>query len=403
MSVQQQYPQMPPTPDFLSKDEVALLKRSMLSKYPDDEQETFIRICQRTRLDPFTKQIYATRRYQKVRDEHGEYKKVPTLVPVTGIMGLTAVAERTHSYDGCEIAWSAKDGEWKAEWLQTEAPEAARCIVYHKHRSHPEVGIARWNSYVGQQWNQDKKQWEITDFWERMGDYMLAKCAKAQALRGAFPDQLSNIYIREELDSNVTDIDTETETIPTDEQKILENRQREAELLKGFPKENLVQQKPGPVPTPAEMAEPADVHKLPAQPATPPKKQPTPKPPPEPAPVAAAPTQPPPEPPAPAPAPPPTIPPGAEPKADDIDLSSPSTDIQDAPPPPWKEHVILGVAHVKFHRRKIGELNAAELQIIENQWLPTIREQWDDATDAQRADARAFESAIAYSKMAKPF
>lgn len=399
MSVQQ-LQQYPTTPDFLSKEEVALLKRSMLSKYPDDEQETFIRLCQRTRLDPFTKQLYATRRYQKVKDENNEWKKVPTLVPVTGIMGLTAVAERTHSYDGCEIAWSGKDGEWKAEWLKDENPEAARCIVYHKHRSHPEVGIARWNSYVGQQWNQDKKQWEITDFWDRMGDYMLAKCAKAQALRGAFPDQLTNIYIREELDSNITDIETETETIPSDEQKIIENRRREAEVIKQFP--HVVSSPPVGGPTPAEMAEPADVHKLPEQPASPPKKTKA-TPPPEPAPATASAPPAPPPPVAPKPQQPEPKPEEPKPDEDNIDLSSPSTDIKDTPPPVWKEHVITGVAHVKFHKRKVGDLNQAELQIIEDQWLPAIREQWDDATDAQREDARAFESAIAYSKMAKPF
>src|SRR5260221_2081915 len=349
---------LPSVPDFLSKDEVALLKRSLLSKYPDDEQETFIRICQRTRLDPFTKQIYATRRYQKVRDEHGDTKKVPTLVPVTGIMGLTAVAERTHSYDGCEIAWSGKDGEWKAEWLKDENPEAARCIVYHKHRAHPEVGIARWGSYVGQQWNQDKKQWEITDFWARMGDYMLAKCAKAQALRGAFPDPLSNIYIREELDSNITDIETETETIPSEEQKILDNRRREAEVIKQFP--HVVSSPSATSPTAAEIAEPADVHKLPEQPVTPPKKSKAAE---EPAVAPPAPPVPPPE-------------PSVEPKPDDIDLSSPSTDIKGDMPPSWKEHVILGVSHVKFHKRKVGDLNEAELAIIENQWIPQARSTW---------------------------
>ncbi len=81
-------------------------------------------------------------------------------------------------------------------------------------------------------------------------------------------------------------------------------------------------------------------------------------------------------------------------------MSSPSTDVKDAPPP-WQEHVIEGVKHVRFHGRKIGELNAAELAIIEQQWLPAIREQWDDATDAQRADANAFEPAIAFHKMQK--
>src|SRR6267142_2722850 len=131
MSLQQQpYTQMAqPLLDFLSKEEVALLKRTMLSKFPEDEAETFIRICQRTRLDPFTKQVYATRRYNKVKDDSGDTKKVPTLVAVTGIMGLTAVADRTHDYDGCEIFWSSKDGEWKSEWLADEVPEAAKCIV----------------------------------------------------------------------------------------------------------------------------------------------------------------------------------------------------------------------------------------------------------------------------------
>jgi hypothetical protein len=51
----------------------------------------------------------------------------------------------------------------------------------------------------------------------------------------------------------------------------------------------------------------------------------------------------------------------------------------------------------------VGELNAAELNIIETQWLPAVREQWEDANDAQRADAAAFESAIAFHKMAKPW
>jgi phage recombination protein Bet len=378
MSVQhQQYP-LPQVTPFLSETEVALLKRTQLKAFGEDEQETFIRICQRTKLDPFTKQIYATRRYSKVKDENGFTKKVPTLVAVTGIMGLCALAERTRDYDGCEISWSAKDGSWKGEWLEDLSPEAARCVVFHKHRSHPEVGIARWNSYVGQQWNQDKKQWEITDFWARMGDYMLAKCAKAQALRGAFPDQLSNVYIREELESDITDAETETTVIPTDEAKIIENQRREEEI-RASGRFQVVEEKltTGPKPTPTEMTEPAlERDKIPEKPVNPP-------------PPAVVAQTPPPAPPAP-----------VQNTVDDIDLSSPSTDIKDAPPP-WKDHVILGVVHARFHKRKIGELQPTDLAIIEKQWLPAIREQWDDATDAQRADADAFERAIAYYKMAK--
>jgi phage recombination protein Bet len=363
----------PPSPPFLSEEEVALLKRTQLSKFAEDEAETFIRICQRTKLDPFTRQIYATRRYQNVRDENGEKKKVPTLVAVTGIMGLCALAERTHDYDGCETTWSAKDGEWKGEWLADEVPEAAKCIVYHKHRKFPEVGIARWGSYAGQAWNNQTKQWEITEFWSRMPDYMLAKCAKAQALRGAFPDQLSNVYIREELESNITEAEHETIAIPADEQKIADNRKKEQEILASGKFQVVEDTSSEPKPTPEQMAEPIEAHKIPPKPEV-------------------------------APQPPPVVAPSPKPvaaEAAEVPVSKVPSDGEG--PPPWREHLISGITHPKFHKRKIGDLNQAELQVIENQWLPAIREQWDDATDAQRTDARAFESAIAYHKMQKPW
>lgn len=394
LSQGQIYQGQQPPPDFLSKEEAELLKRTMLSKFPDDEKESFIRVCQRTKLDPFTKQIYATKRYQKVKDEDGSTRKVPTLVIVTGIMGLTAIADRTGHYDGCELFWAAKPSEedggeitWLPEWLNDAPPAAAKCIVYHGRRKHPEIGIARWHSYVGQSWNPQKNQWEISEFWAKMDDYMLGKCAKAQALRGAFPDQLSNIYIREELDSNLTDAETETETLSADERKIIENRAREAELAKEPLPPNMtsVQAKTEP-PSPEAAAEPADVHKLPPRPAEPPR------------PSSPAPAQ--------APRGPERVM-GPEGGPDDLDMSGPSAQ---PPPPsepsdlaPWKEHVILGVTHVKYHKRKIGELNQAELQVIETQWLPKVREGWDKASDAQRADYSMFEAAIAFHKQTKPW
>jgi phage recombination protein Bet len=386
-----------PAPPFLSTDECDLLKRTILKGYPDDEQEMFIRLCQRTRLDPFTKQIYATKRYQKVREADGSSKKVPTLVPVTGIIGLTAVADRTGQYDGCEIFWSGPEGEWKTEWLAEENPAAAKCIVYHKHRKQPEVAIARWFSYVGQTWDPDKRQWVVTDFWSKMPDYMLGKVAKAAALRGAFPDPLGNVYIREELESSITD--AETETLPSDEARVEDVQRREAELverLKKGPSDIKFVESKGPKPTPHEALEPAfEEDKIPEKPPT--KK---------PASVQSRPAAP-----AASPAAATATPP------DDLDMgdasppSGPPVPQEPKTPPagagevavPWKDHVILGVSHVKFHKRRVGELNAAELAIIESQWLPAVREQWDDATDAQRADATAFEAAISHGKMVKPW
>jgi phage recombination protein Bet len=389
-------------PDFLSKEQIEVLKRTMLKQFPEDERETFIITCQLTHLNPFTKQIYATRRYQKVRDDSGETKKVPTLVTVAGIMGLCAVADRTGNYDGCEIFWCGSDGAWKSEWVSEEFPAAAKCIVYHKKHAKPEIAIARWSSYAGQTYNYQTKQWELSDFWARMPDYMLGKVAKAAALRGAFPDQTGGVYIHEELDSNIT----ETVQPSTDEEKIAYNQRRESELKAevasgAVPGVKWVEQKRENRPTPEEALEPGlPRDQIPEKPKktsspVPPKAAPAPPPVASPAAVAAEEKR---------------EPAFAQQLTEDYSQQQAApTDELDmtpaAPPaePPWKNHIIMGLRHAKFHKRKIGELNQAELAIIENQWLPAIRGQWEDANDAQRLDSQMFEAAIAYNKMAKPW
>jgi phage recombination protein Bet len=394
-------------PDFLSKEQIEVLKRTMLKQFPEDERETFIITCQLTHLNPFTKQIYATRRFQKVRDDSGETRKVPTLVTVAGIMGLCAVADRTGNYDGCEIFWCGSDGAWKSEWVSDEFPTAAKCIVYHKKHAKPEIAIARWSSYAGQIYNYTTKQWEVSDFWARMPDYMLGKVAKAAALRGAFPDQTGGVYIHEELDSNIT----ETVQPSTDEEKIAYNQRREAELKAevaagAVPGVKWVEQAPAHRPTPQEALEPGlPRDQIPEKPRPSSRAQAENK---APVPPKAAPA------PSPAASPatgadskPPAF--GQQVKEDFSQQPVPAADELDmtpAPPPvepPWKSHVIMGLRHVKFHKKRIGDLNQAELAIIENQWLPKIREQWDAASDEQRLDAERFEAAIAFYKMAKPW
>lgn len=352
-----------PMPDFLSKDEIGVLKRTVLKEFPEDEQDSFIRSCQRTKLDPFTKQIYATKRYQKQRDASGQTKRIPTLVVVTGIMGLTAVAVRTGQYDGCEIWWAGNEGGWREEWLDQDPPAAAKCIVYHKSRSHPEVAIARWQSFVGQTYDFDTKTWNISDFWAKMPEWMLSKCAKAAALRGAFPDQLSGVYIGEELESGVTE--EITEPIPADESKYAAARAREAEDKAKHPEQYVTATKPA-AETPEQVTEPAFVEdKVPARPAAPP-------------PAAAKPSEP----------------------TDELDLG-----IQTVAEPKWKTHVLRGFSQksVSYYRRKIGDLSQQQLNEIEQRWLPRIRSEWSNASDDQRADAEAFEAAIAFYKMQPPF
>ena len=369
------------TPDFLSPEDIAILKKTILKLYPEDEQTSFIRLCQRSRLDPFTKMIYATKRMVKITDPSGQTKKIPTLVPVTSVIGLTAVADRTGLYDGCEIFWCGPDGIWRDAWLEDDPPAAAKCIVYRLHRSHPEVAIARWMSYAGQSYNYESHKWETSDFWVKMPDFMLGKCAKAAGLRGAFPDPLNKLYIPEELDSNVSE--DVTEAVQEDEEKVAANQKKEADLMKEAKTKGMkvVEQKTASVPTPEKALEPAfDEDKIPAKP------------------IAAA----------------PTAPPFAQKLAEEFTGQPPvpidDLDMGPAPAPTeeqWRNHVITGigpkVGKGQFFQKKIGDLTPQLLAVVENQWLPAIRESWEDASEAQRADAAMFELALAYYKTAKPW
>ena len=149
-----------------------------------DELRLFAYACQRTGLDPFSKQIYAIRRRQKQSD--GNYAYVMTIQ--AGIDGLRSIAERTGQLDGSETFWCGDDGQWQDVWLGAKPPAAAKTIIHRKGASHPFVGVARTADYNAGQ-----------GLWTKMPAAMIAKCSEALALRKAFPADLSGVYSADEM------------------------------------------------------------------------------------------------------------------------------------------------------------------------------------------------------------
>lgn len=178
----------------LTDQQRALLRKTMLAQFTADEQEMLIAIVERTGLDPFSRQIYATPRWDKAKNRY-------VLAIVVSIDGFRVIAERTGQYVGqLGPYWCGADGNWKRDanglplpWLAAEPPKAAMVGACRGDFAQPLYAVARWDSYV------QMKDGKPTRFWSSMPDLMIGKVAEALALRRAFPQQLSGLYTTEEL------------------------------------------------------------------------------------------------------------------------------------------------------------------------------------------------------------
>lgn len=162
---------------FIDQEKRTLLANTLLRGATDNELALFVNLCNAKRLDPFTRQIYG------IKTGNGG------LQMFASIDGLRVIAQRSGQYAGqMGPFWCGTDGQWTDVWLAQEPPAAAKVGVLRKGWPEPMWGVATMASYGKQ-----------SPTWKQMPDMMLAKCAESVALRKAFPDDISGLYVREEF------------------------------------------------------------------------------------------------------------------------------------------------------------------------------------------------------------
>lgn len=168
-----------------SEEQRALITNVLCKGATSLEVEFFLQVANRCRLDPFKNQIYAVKRWDPALQKDAMTFQV-------GIGGLRAIADRTGKYAGNDDPTFIVDEK-------TGKPIKATCTVY-KIVEGQRVGFTA--SVFYSECVQTKKGGDPNSMWAKRPFGQLGKCAEAQALRKAFPEDTSGLYTPEEIDED---------------------------------------------------------------------------------------------------------------------------------------------------------------------------------------------------------
>lgn len=226
--------------DYSSSKVLAVIKATIAPDSTPEEFAYFIAYCQSTNLNPLKREVWfiKTKPYTNKKGERVEGK----VQIMTGINGVVAVANSYSEYDGMEV-------ETRCDANGNPVESIAK--AWRKDRKFPSIGKALWSEDAGDTVSYGGKP----TVWGTRKTTMLEKVAKARALREAFPQKLSNVYLPEEFDAE------ERKALP-------QRKQQDAKQLDELLTEPKPQQRDDGTyvePEPQEMPEHGDINDAPEE------------------------------------------------------------------------------------------------------------------------------------------
>jgi len=172
------------TPSAPADLSVSTIKKYINDKATDEEAYVFLQLCKARGLNPFLKEAYL------IKYDH--------VSPATMVVGKDAFMKRAelHSqYNGFEAGIITDKKEWKVGTFLGEGEKllGGWAKVYRKDPEHSVVITVSMGEY-----NTGKSSWK------KMPATMIRKVALVQALREAFPSELSGMYDQSEMGVEVS-------------------------------------------------------------------------------------------------------------------------------------------------------------------------------------------------------
>jgi phage recombination protein Bet len=190
--------------------QITLIRNTVAKDCNTDEFNLFVTVARNAGLDPFRKQISAIVFNKDKADKR-------QMAIITGIDGLRAIAARSNRYRPDEDeAVITYDPDLKGPTNPLGIVKAVVRIFIADMRTgewRPVAGVAYWDEFAPIKdewaWSDEKGKrlptgrQTLDGSWPKMGRVMISKCAEAQAIRKAFPEDTSALYEQAEMDRAV--------------------------------------------------------------------------------------------------------------------------------------------------------------------------------------------------------